>query len=277
MDNTDLLQEPNIQEFKQLLLQVLPNTPNIIKKNNLLTFPCLFPEEHSDLRNAHAYGFKKDGLYFAKCHGEVCHERYVELNKTLKELQIKAIKFKTDKLFNINENGVHVFLAPTGWGKTETIADECLSAINDGRKLVVVLQNIEAIHRLVGRMSDRSGEEDKIKSMIDSDVIYLFTAENKEDYKLKFEKARVIITHHYYFKNAGDILTKYQSTIDLLNIPNMELIIDEAHTLLELSTKIDLQIGGLYEKHRYDGLITYRKNRKSLLSEDILMSGLIVN
>lgn len=275
LDNTDLLEKTSIAEFKELALQVLPSVPNIIKKDELLTFPCLFPEEHSDLKNANAYAFKKDGMYFAKCHGEVCSHRYEELNRQLKDIQLNKIDFKTTRSFDIDDNGVTVYLAPTGWGKTETIADECLTAVNDGRKLVVVLQNIEAIHRLIGRMGDRSGEHEKVKSMVDNDIIYVFTAENKDDYKVKFEKARVIITHHYYFKNAGDILTKYQSTVDLLNLPNVELIIDEAHTLLELSTKIDLQIGGLYEKHSYDGLVTYRKNRKSLLNEDLAETTLI--
>ena len=271
LDNSDLLEAVDIHTFRRLLLQVLPTKeiPNIIKKNNLLTFPCLFPDEHSDVKNAHAYAFVKNGMYFAKCHGEVCSDRYVELNKQLREFQLREFSFQSSRKFNVEGDGISVFLAPTGWGKTETIADECLSAINDGRRLVVVLQNIEAIQRLIGRMGDRSGEEEKIKSLVDNGVIYVFTAENKEDYKFKFEKAQVIITHHYYFKNAGDIITKYQSTIDLLNLPDVELIIDEAHTLLELATKIDLQIGGLYEKQTYDGLTTYRKNRKSLSQEDL--------
>lgn len=273
--NEDLLDTVDIQEFKQLLLQVIPKTPNIVKKGNLLTFPCLFPEEHTDLKNANAYAFKTNNLYFCKCHGEVCSDRYIELNKQLKTIQLENIKFNTQRSFNIYKNGVHVFLAPTGWGKTETIVDECLCAINTNKKLVVVLQNIEAIHRLVGRMKDRSKEEEKVQSMVDNDIIYIFTAENKDEYKLKFEKAKVIITHHYYFKNAGDILTRYQSTIDLINLPNVELIIDEAHTLIELATKIDLQIGGLYNQYSYDGLITYRKNRKSLLHEDLNESELI--
>ena len=38
---------------------------------------------------------------------------------------------------------------------------------------------------------------------------------------------------------------------------------------MELATKIDLQIGGLYEKQTYDGLTTYRKNKKSLTQEDL--------
>ena len=262
----EIVKEPNIDEFRSLLLNIFPITqiPKMTKKEGLLLFDCVFPEEHNDVKNAHAYAFIKDGMYFAKCQGQVCAPKYVELNKKLKEIQLNSINFKVGKTLGIEDEGVSLFIAPTGWGKTEAIANECLLAINENRKLVVVLQNIEAITRLINRMCDKSGEEQKIRDLVSNDIVYKFTAENKLDYPIKFEKARVILTHHYYFKNAGDILTRFQSTVDLINIPNAEFIIDEAHTFIELATKIDLKIGGLYEKHTYDGLTTYRQNRKSL-------------
>ena len=272
----DLLEDPNINEFKSLLIHLFPKDkiPNITKQNNLLTFNCLFPEDHTDNKNANAYAFKLNGIYRAKCHGVVCDNSYTQLNKRLKEIQLSDIQLKASKFFNADDEGVTVFLAPTGWGKTETIADECVRAINDNKKLVVVLQNIEAINRLIGRIKDRTGESEKVKDLIENDLIYKFVAEDKDEYKTRFMKARVIITHHYYFKHCGDIITKFQSTVDLLKMGDYELIIDEAHTLIELATRIDLSIGGLYEKQTYDGLTTYRKNRKSLLQEEIADSGL---
>ena len=260
----------SIREFQKLLMElphIVKHIPEMVKKGDIITFPCLFPETHSDTKNANAYAFKKDGFYVARCHGHVCGEHYWRLNRELKELVLNQMHFENSKGFGEFDDKLVLFKAPTGWGKTEAIAEEALKAINEQDKLLVLLQSKEAIMRLTDRINDKSnGAFDSLYQM---GKIYIYTSENKSaEHEIAIEKANVILSHHYYFKNAGNILTYYKDSIDILD-EDVRVIIDEAHTYVEMASRLDLEVGGLYKRDSFAGMELWTSNTKKLTAEDL--------
>ncbi len=257
----------NIIEFQKLLMEVpgiVKEIPKqIIKKGDILTFDCLFPETHSDLKGANAYAFKKDGVYVVRCHGNVCADRYWKLNKELKEIAYNKVYFDNSEGFPEFKEKHVLFQAPTGWGKTEKIAEEALKAINEKEKVLILLQSKEAIMRMSDRINDKSGGA--FETLYQMGKIYIYTSEHKDkNHALNVEKANVILSHHYYFINAGNILTYYRDSMEILNQPNIKVIIDEAHTYVELVSRLDLEVGGLYKKDDFAGFELWTSNVKSL-------------
>lgn len=257
----------DINTFKKSVGAFVKDLPVIKKKGeSLLTFECLFPHTHSS-RN-YGYAFKKDGVYIAKCQGEACSHEYKKLNSQIKEATLNELDFSNSTGFGVGD-GVTVFMAPTGWGKTEKIAEEALQAINLKKKVLILLQNKEAINRLLDRIDDKSGGY--TTSLLESGKIFVYTAENKTDnFGEDVKKAAVIISHHYYFKNAGDVLTYFPSSHFILQQKNLEVIVDEAHSYIELSTRLDLDIGGLYDLRNFNGVEIFIKNYTAYSKEDSL-------
>lgn len=257
----------DIDTFKKSVGAFVKDLPVIKKKGeSLLTFECLFPHTHSS-RN-YGYAFKKDGVYIAKCQGEACSHEYKKLNSQIKEATLNELDFSNSTGFGVGD-GVTVFMAPTGWGKTEKIAEEALQAINLKKKVLILLQNKEAINRLLDRIDDKSGGY--TTSLLESGKIFVYTAENKTDnFGEDVKKAAVIISHHYYFKNAGDVLTYFPSSHFILQQKNLEVIVDEAHSYIELSTRLDLDIGGLYDLRNFNGVEIFIKNYTAYSKEDSL-------
>ena len=257
-------QEVNALELTQILTRLLGSCPSITKKNNsLLTFPCLFPDMHSKKNNAYAY--KINGYYVCKCQGIVCESEYIELNNAIRNEYTSSVVWDFDG-FNIdreNGNKVKLFIAPTGWGKTEKMAEEALNYISSNRKLLLVLQSKESINRLKGRINYFSNGA--LPTLEMSGKMYTWISENN-DGKLdeSFMKANVIITHHYYLSNAGDVLTYYPALEQVLNTPQLDIIVDECHTWLELCTQLSLECGGLYQKITNN---RYQENREKLTRE----------
>lgn len=259
-------EEVNSQEFTQLITRIMGTCPTVIKKNDtLLTFPCLFPELHSKKNNA--YAFKVGGHYVVKCQGVVCDGEYINLNHLIKQEFVDSVDFNFDGFGLDLEKGskVKVFIAPTSFGKTEKIAQEILNAISEDRKLLVVCQSKEAIERLKNRVNYYSGGA--MPTFEQNSRIYTWISENN-DGKLEesFIKANVIITHHYYLANAGDIISHYPALTQVLSLLNLEIIVDEAHTWLELATQLSLEVGGLY-KHIVND--RYIQNRKRLTKDQV--------
>ena len=145
-------------------------------------------------------------------------------------------------------NNGNIFIVPTGWCKTEKIAEEIVNKLseNNNKKLLVILQNKEAINRLKARINEKS--ENRLEVLENNGWIYYHISEEKDEkFNSKIKHAKIIISHHYYFKNAGDVLTFYKASFDILSL-NPDVIIDEAHTFIELMTRLDLNIGALFEK-----------------------------
>ena len=263
----------SIREFQKLLMElphIVKDIPEMVKKGDIITFPCLFPEAHSDQKNANAYAFKKDGFYVARCHGQVCGEHYWRLNRELKELVLNQMHFENDTGFGNFDEKCVLFKAPTGWGKTEAIAEEALKAINTKQKTLILLQSKEAIIRLTDRINFKSNGA--FESLYQMGKIYIYTSENKSsEHEIAVEKADVIISHHYYFKNAGNILTYYKDSIDILNQDGIKVIIDEAHTYVEMASRLDLEVGGLYKKDSFAGMELWTSNTKALTQQDLIM------
>lgn len=231
-------------EFTQIIMRLMGNCPKVTKKNNkLLTFPCLFPEAHTKKNNA--YAFKVNGYYVCRCQGIVCESEYYDLNEAIKNAHISTQEYDF-KGFDINNDSkVNLFLAYTGFGKTEKIAEECVKAIQENRKLLVVLQSKEAIERLKGRINYKTNGALPTFEM--TNRIFTWVSENNDNHlDDNFTKSNVILTHHYYLSNAGDVLTYYPSLMSVLDQQNLEIIVDEAHTWLELCTQLTMEIGGLY-------------------------------
>lgn len=265
----------NIREFQKLLMELptpVDHIPEMVKRGDIITFPCLFHSAHSDKKNANAYAFKKDGFYVAKCHGNVCTDHYWRLNRDLRELVLNQMSFENSTGFGDFEESHVLFKAPTGWGKTEAIAEEALKAINNQSKVLILLQSKEAIIRLSERINHKShGAYDTLSQM---GKIYLYTSENKHpEHMLAVEKANVIISHHYYFTNAGNILTYYKDSMDILNQEDLKIIIDEAHTYVELSSRLDLEVGGLYRRDTFAGMEIWTANNKALTRDEMLQAG----
>ena len=263
----------SIREFQKLLMElphIVKDIPEMVKKGDIITFPCLFPEHHSDHKNANAYAFKKDGFYVTRCHGQVCGESYWRLNRELKELVLNQMHFDNDTGFGNFEEKCVLFKAPTGWGKTEAIAEEALKAINTKQKLLILLQSKEAITRLTDRINFKSNGA--FESLYQMGKIYIYTSENKSsEHEIAVEKADVIISHHYYFKNAGNILTYYKDSIDILNQDDIKVIIDEAHTYVEMASRLDLEVGGLYKRDSFAGMELWTSNTKAMTQQDLIM------
>jgi hypothetical protein len=239
----------NVEEFKNVLGRFVEDLPIISIKGNILTFECLFNDTIHTTKN-YAYAFKRNGAYVLRCQGEVCSDEYYQLNKKLKAYTVTMIKFEGFTGFGVDDLGITNFLAPTGWGKTEAIAEEVLMAINDGRKLLIMLQNKEAINRLLDRVNHKSNG--LLGSLEELKKIFVYISENKtEKFDEDIRLANVIISHHYYFKNAGDVLTTFPSSNKILDLKGLEVIIDEAHSYIELASRMDLDIGGLYENKSY--------------------------
>jgi len=263
----------SIREFQKLLMElphIVKDIPEMIKKGDIITFPCLFPEAHTDHKNANGYAFKKDGFYVARCHGQVCGENYWRLNRELKELVLNQMHFENDTGFGDFDDKCVLFKAPTGWGKTEAIAEEALKAINTKQKTLILLQSKEAIVRLTDRINFKS--HGAFESLYQMGKIYIYTSENKSsEHEIAVEKADVIISHHYYFKNAGNILTYYKDSIDILDQDGIKVIIDEAHTYVEMASRLDLEVGGLYKKDSFAGMELWTSNTKAMTQEDLIM------
>ena len=260
----------NILEFQKQLMElphiIKGDLPEMRKRGDIITFDCLFHDAHTDHKNANAYAFKKDGVYVAKCHGQVCAEHYWKLNKELKELALNKIFFKNSEGFPEFEEKHVLFKAPTGWGKTEAIAEEALKAINNRGKLLVLLQSKEAIMRLSDRINRKS--DGAFETLYQMGKIYIYTSEHKDkDHEINVERANVIISHHYYFINAGNILTYYRDSIEILKQPNIKLVVDEAHTYVEMASRLDLVVGGLYKKDQFAGLEMWSSNYKQLTKD----------
>lgn len=257
----------DIDSFKKSVAPFVKDLPVVKKKGeSLLTFECLFPHTHTSKN--YGYAFKKDGVYIAKCQGEACSHEYKKLNSQIKEATLNELDFENSTGFGVDD-GVTVFMAPTGWGKTEKIAEEALQAINQKKKVLILLQNKEAINRLLDRIDDKSGGY--TTSLLESGKIFVYTAENKtENFADDVKNAMVIISHHYYFKNAGDVLTYFPSSHFILQQKNLEVIVDEAHSFIELSTRLDLDIGGLYDLRNFNGVEIYIKNYTAYSKEDSL-------
>lgn len=238
----------DIEEFSRIILTILGKCPKITKKNDkLLTFPCLFPDLHSHKNNA--YAFKKGGYYICKCQGLVCAGEYDELNRTIKAGYVQTQNYDKFKGFGLDDkpNGIYNYIAPTGKGKTEMIAEEVLKAIQHNKKLVVALQSKEAIDRLKGRVNFKSNGAMPTFEMMGK--CFTWVSENNDGNLMdNFAKANVIFTHHYYLSNAGDVLTYFPALKQLLDQEDVELIVDEAHTWLELCTQLTMEIGGLYNE-----------------------------
>jgi len=262
----------SIREFQTLLMElphIVSEIPEMVKKGDIITFPCLFPETHSDTKNANAYAFKKDGFYVAKCHGHVCGEHYWKLNRELKELVLNQMHFENSTGFGEFEEKLVLFKAPTGWGKTEAIAEEALKAINNREKILILLQSKEAIVRLTDRINVKS--KGAFESLYQMGKIYIYTSENKsQEHEIAVEKANVIVSHHYYYKNAGNILTYYKDSIDILDTDGLSVIIDEAHTYVEMASRLDLEVGGLYKRDSFAGMELWTSNVVPLTANALL-------
>lgn len=272
-NDTDVLghDRVNIREFQKLLMEVpskITHIPEMVKKGDIITFPCLFHEAHSDKKNANAYAFKKDGFYVAKCHGQVCSENYWRFNRDLRELVLNQMYFENSAGFGDFDSPHVLFKAPTGWGKTEAIAEEVLKAINNKAKILILLQSKEAIVRLTERINEKSnGAYDTLTQM---GKVYIYTSENKHpEHNIACEKANVIISHHYYFANAGNILTYYKDSMDILNQEDLKVIIDEAHTFVELCSRLDLEVGGLYRRDSFAGMEIWTANNKAMTRTEL--------
>lgn len=255
-------QEVDNNELTQILLRLMGNAPRITKKNSkILTFPCLFPEMHSNKNNA--YAFKVNGYYVCKCQGVVCKGEYDALNDAIRESYVNTQNFDFKGFDLDNRTGVDCFIAGTGKGKTEKIAEECLKAITQNKRLLVVLQSKEAIERLKGRINYKSNGA--LPTLEMSNRIFTWVSENNDgNLNDNFTKANVILTHHYYLANAGDVLTYYPALLQVLDIEGLEMIVDEAHTWLELCTQLTIEAGGLYNKITSN---RYQENKERLTLE----------
>lgn len=255
-------QEVDNKEFTQIIMRILGKCPKVTKKNDkLLTFTCLFPECHTKPNNA--YAFKRNGYYVCKCQGIACDGEYQQLNQTIKNGYVETQEYNF-KGFDIqNDDKVNLFIAYTGYGKTEKIAEECLKAIQQNKKLLVVLQSKEAIDRLKGRINYKSNGAMPTFEMLGR--IFSWVSENNDgNLNDNFMKANVILTHHYYLANAGDVLTYYPSLMQVLDLDDVTMIVDEAHTWIELCTQMCMEIGGLYNQITSNRFL---ENREQLTKE----------
>ena len=257
-------QDVDAVELTRIITRIMGSCPSITKKNNyLLTFPCLFPEMHSKKNNAYAY--KVNGHYVCKCQGIVCESEYIELNNAIKQEYQQSVIWDFDgfPIDRNKENKVTCFLAPTGYGKTEIISKECLNYVSKNKKLLVVLQSKESINRLKNRINFYSNGA--LPTLEMSGKLYTWISENN-DGKLdeSFMKANVIITHHYYLANAGDVLTYYPALEQVLNTMELDIIVDECHTWLELCTQLSIECGGLYQRITAN---RYQENREKITKE----------
>lgn len=268
-------EDVDIDEYKSLVGMFVDELPVIKQKNNtLLVFECLFPHTHK--KKNYAYAFKKNGIYITHCQGEVCSLEYQELNKKVQEYLLNKVSFENVDGFGVTKDDVSVFLAPTGWGKTEKIAEEALLAVNNNKKLLILLQNKEAIERLLDRINFKSNGA--LKQLEEFKKIYVYTSENKdENFKDDVNMANVIISHHYYFKNAGEVLTYFPSSHYILGLRNLEVIVDEAHSYIELASRLDLEIGGLYALKTYNGVDIFMHNNVQMTREQVLDNPLMAN
>jgi hypothetical protein len=257
-------EDVDIDGFALMVGKFINTIPIIEKKGTLLTFPCLFGEVHSAKNQA--YSWKKNGIYQARCFGEVCSHEYVELNKKIKEYQTTSLEFDVKGFEGLRDKGINLFIAGVGWGKTEKIAQEALLAVQNKKKLLILLQSKEAIERLMQRIDYYSNGRREL--LEETGNIFVYIAENKtEDFAEDVDKANVIISHHDYFKSAGGVITYFKSSWTVLEQPNLEIIVDEAHTYLEKATRLDLEIGGAYYKSMFDEK-TWFSNTSSLTREE---------
>lgn len=264
------------EEFKEIIAKVNEiynmdlKIKNLATENDrLLSFKCLFPDAHNDMRFANAYAFKRDGLYILKCQGQVCSGEYTKLNRLIKSLQsypdLKGYRDLID-----GDKQVTMFKSYTGWGKTERIADGIIEHLKDDTPLLVILPNIDNIQSIIRRVYDRLDDYQCSLDPLEDGKIYLHYAEqsakfNDEAFMKMINHATVIITHHQYFGLSGDIMSWYPRTKHIINLNWDEIYIDEGHAFLEHCTTHDLEIGGVY-KHSFGS--RWEKDNKSWSKED---------
>lgn len=238
----------SIDEFRKVV-GLFVELPGVITQKNdtLLTFSCLFPERHTSKN--FAYAFKRNGVYVCRCQGMVCEPDYRELNAKVYNYTKSSMKLSGQEGFpeDLDKNGVNVYVAPTGYGKTNAIVGEMINAINNKNKTLIILQSKEAIVRLLNRFDELTDR--KLETMLNLQKIYIYDSDHKdkEEHEQKVDRADVIISHHYYFINAGNLLTYFNDSWEMLARPNLKVIIDEAHSFIEMASRIDLEVGGLYE------------------------------
>ena len=240
------------------------------KNDNLLTFKCLFDDEHSSMRDANAYAFKKDGIYVAKCQGEVCHHSYEKLNKHLQKFTPLDFNYDLTELKELpfsKTKPMTVYRAPTGSGKTTRIITEMMKAFNQNDRIFIVLPSKTHIRELLNRYNDKTKDLSVIEN---SRKLFIYTAETNDDnFRLNVTAANVIITHHHYLKTKGHLGIKYGKVKDIYSQVTT-VIIDEADRFLDLVHSNTLLVGGLYRKmQRFDGSVIYKKNIRSLTIDDL--------
>ena len=244
------------------------------KDDSLLTFKCLFEEEHSNLRGANAYAFKRDGVYIAKCQGEVCYHSYEKLNRYLTKFAKLEFRYDLDDLPRLpfSDSPITVYKAPTGSGKTTKIIHEMMSALETEETIFIVLPSKTHIEELKKRFDDKTGDLEKA---IKNKKLFVYTAETNDDnFKFNIASANVIITHHHYLKVRGHVGTKYAKIAEIYQKAE-RVIIDEGDRFLDLVHSNTLLVGGLYKENpRFDDTIIYSRNRKTLTKDEIEEEGL---
>ena len=272
-NNITNISEADINELRVIFKHLAIEDIKMEYNKNFITFNCLFPELHS--KKNYAYAFKIDNNYVVRCQGKVCYEQYAELNKNITKYILSKVKFDNFETFkDIKENKVNLFVAPTGWGKTERIAGEILKTINNNERLLVLMPDKVAMARLLDRVDEYSNNH--LNVLLDTNKIITYTSETKQRLVHNNDliiNANVIISHHYYFWNAGELLTYYPTSWEILELDNLNLIIDEAHTFIERGTRLDLKIGAMYEKSYFNNDEVFRLNRKKLTRDEVFQRG----
>lgn len=252
----------------QKILTVLKydNVPKMeISKGKWIVFKCIFPELHKRGGN-HAFAFKIGNKYVVNCQGEVCSKEYSILNREIVKYLVSFIKYDNFLTFDkIDHSKLNIFKAPTGWGKTERIAGEALNAINNDERLLILMPDKTSIERLCQRINEFS--KGHFSLLKENNKIVIYTSDHRpSDYEL--DNANVIISHHYYFINAGQLLTYYPRSWNLLEFDGLKLIVDEAHTLIEKITRLDIKIGSMYENSTFNLSNVMRMSHKKLTREE---------
>ena len=259
--------EVNIVEFKRLLMLIDKRiADNIIiqKKGKMLIFDCP-NENHSGKNFARAYN--NDGIYYVSCFGNVCIDDWKDINK---ELRIKGSVdsyLKKTKGFPIEKREkLNIFKAHMGWGKTFRITEEMARALNNNSYLLILVPNKANIDNLINMFE--SNHDKKIAPFIQSGKIAIYTANNENEKRKKtLMNANVIISHHQYFQNVGDMLSFYETSYEILNKPNQALIIDEADAFVEKISTLNILTSYKYKKGMFKKGEVWKKDNEKYTSE----------